>query len=80
MYAGHSRPRLQPADDAADLALLLDAVRQRLQASALAAPPGDALTQVVLDCVQALHCLQGLLDPVQRADAPAAEQGRGDSV
>ena len=63
MLVGPSRPRLLPAGDAADLALLLGAVRQRLQAAGLAAPPGDALAQVVLDCVQALRSLQDLLDP-----------------
>jgi hypothetical protein len=52
---------------AADLELLLGAVRRRLQVSALAAPLGDPLALVALDCVQALQLLQGLLEQQRRA-------------
>ena len=50
-----------------DFDLLLHAVRQRLQASALAAPMDDPLALVVLDCVQALQMLQALLEAQRRA-------------
>ena len=73
MFVGCSRPRPDAAGDAAELALLLGAVCQRLQASALAAPPGDALAQVVLDSVQALLSLQYLLDP----GPPGPPDGQG---